>query len=29
MASLNDQGAKNTCWGVLEEWSLEFKIIVN
>jgi len=27
--SLNGQGSMNNCWGLLEQWSLRFKIIVN
>jgi len=27
--SLNGQGSMNNCWGLLEQWSLQFKIIVN
>jgi len=27
--SLNGQGSMNNCWGPLEQWSLQFKIIVN
>jgi len=27
--SLNGQGSMKHCWGLLEIWSLQFKIIVN
>jgi len=27
--SLNNQGSMTNCWGLLEQWSLQIKIIVN
>jgi len=29
MVSLNGQGSMNNCWGLLEQWRYQFKIIVN
>ena len=29
VVDIDPQGSMNNCWGLLEQWSFQFKIIVN